>query len=152
MKLLVAQKSEKKLPSANYQLLKKNCSSSRCSITIFFVFILYITLKVIQFTLLEFCIFFGLRNLSRLWSCTCYCLHSRRQHIAEPLSYNNETCPDIYKQVCMQVKKQLSHLINTPTNAHTYNFYIKTFKISPTCFDPKIIFRELRCSLLKSHF
>jgi len=29
-------------------------------------------------------------------------------------------------------------------------FYIKTFKIAPTCFDPKIIFRELHCSLLKS--
>jgi len=27
-------------------------------------------------------------------------------------------------------------------------FYIKTFKIAPTCFDPKIIFRELHCSLL----
>jgi len=31
-------------------------------------------------------------------------------------------------------------------------FYIKTFKIASTCFDPKIIFRELHCSLLKSHF
>ena len=30
--------------------------------------------------------------------------------------------------------------------------YIKTLKIAPTCFDPKIIFRELHCSLLKSHF
>jgi len=29
-------------------------------------------------------------------------------------------------------------------------FHIKTFKIAPTCFDPKIILRELRCSLLKS--
>ena len=29
--------------------------------------------------------------------------------------------------------------------------YIETFKISPTCFDPKIIFRELCCSLLKSY-
>jgi len=28
-------------------------------------------------------------------------------------------------------------------------FYIKTFKIAPTCFHPKIIFRELHCSLLK---
>jgi len=36
---------------------------------------------------------------------------------------------------------------------HTYKFfYIKTFKIAPTCLDPKIIFRELRCSLLKLHF
>jgi len=35
---------------------------------------------------------------------------------------------------------------------HTYKiFYIKTFKIAPTYFDPKIIFRELHCSLLKSH-
>jgi len=34
---------------------------------------------------------------------------------------------------------------------HIYKiFYIKTFKIVPTCFDPKIIFRELHCSLLKS--
>jgi len=31
-------------------------------------------------------------------------------------------------------------------------FYIKTFKIASTCFDPKIIFREINCSLLKSHF
>jgi len=30
--------------------------------------------------------------------------------------------------------------------------YIKTFKIAPTCFDLKIIFRELHCSSLKSHF
>jgi len=29
-------------------------------------------------------------------------------------------------------------------------FHIKTFKITPTCFDPKIIFRELHFSLLKS--
>jgi len=30
--------------------------------------------------------------------------------------------------------------------------YIKTFKIAPTYFDPKIIFREPHCSSLKSHF
>ena len=37
------------------------------------------------------------------------------------------------------------------TNKCTYiNFHIKTLKIAPTCFDPKIILRELRCSLLKS--
>jgi len=30
--------------------------------------------------------------------------------------------------------------------------YIKAFKIAPTYFDPKIIFRELNCSSLKSHF
>ena len=41
------------------------------------------------------------------------------------------------------------HIISTLTNVHIQNFYIKTFKIAPTCFDPKIIFRELHCSLLK---
>jgi len=30
--------------------------------------------------------------------------------------------------------------------------YIKTFKVAPTRFDSKIIFRELHCSSLKSHF
>ena len=41
------------------------------------------------------------------------------------------------------------HIISTLTNVHIQNFYIKTFKIAPTCVDPKIIFRELHCSLLK---
>ena len=48
-----------------------------------------------------------------------------------------------------------SHLISTPTDElmHIHNIsYVKTFKIAPTCFDPKIIFRELHCFLLKSHF
>ena len=30
--------------------------------------------------------------------------------------------------------------------------FIKTFKIAPACFDPKIIFGVLHCSSLKSHF
>ena len=33
---------------------------------------------------------------------------------------------------------------------HYIKFHIKTLKIALTCFDPKIILRELRCSLLKS--
>ena len=33
---------------------------------------------------------------------------------------------------------------------HYIKFHIKTLKIAPTCFDPKTILRELRCSLLKS--
>jgi len=33
---------------------------------------------------------------------------------------------------------------------HYIIFHIKTLKIAPTCFDPEIILRELRCSLLKS--
>ena len=41
--------------------------------------------------------------------------------------------------------------ITLSTNKCTYiKFHIKTLKIAPTCFDPKIILRELRCSLLKS--
>jgi len=32
---------------------------------------------------------------------------------------------------------------------HYIKFHIKTLTIAPTCFDPKIILRELRCSLLK---
>jgi len=43
------------------------------------------------------------------------------------------------------------YLISTPTNAYIHILYIKTFKIAPTCFGPKIIFRELRCSLLKAY-
>jgi len=40
---------------------------------------------------------------------------------------------------------------NYHTNRYTYiQFHIKTLKIAPTCFDPKIILRELRCFLLKS--
>ena len=36
---------------------------------------------------------------------------------------------------------------------HTHKIvHIKTFEIAPTYFDPKIIFRELHCSPLKSHF
>ena len=33
---------------------------------------------------------------------------------------------------------------------HYIKFHIKTFKNAPTCFDPKIILREVSCSLLKS--
>jgi len=32
------------------------------------------------------------------------------------------------------------------------SFYIKTFKITLTLFDPKIIFRDLHCSWLKSRY
>ena len=33
---------------------------------------------------------------------------------------------------------------------HYIKFHIKTLKFALTCFDPKIILRERRCSLLKS--
>ena len=45
--------------------------------------------------------------------------------------------------------KNFLTLINSQ-QIHYIKFHIKTLKIAPTCFDPKIIFRELRCSLLKS--
>jgi len=54
---------------------------------------------------------------------------------------------------CDTLNPDFSHLSRTPTNARTYIFfYITTFKIAPTCFDPKIIFRELNCSLLSHIF
>ena len=31
---------------------------------------------------------------------------------------------------------------------HCIKFHIKTLKIALTCFDPKIILRELRCSFI----
>jgi len=44
------------------------------------------------------------------------------------------------------------HRITLITNQqmHYIKFHIKTLKIAPTCFDPEIILRELRCSLLNS--
>jgi len=47
-------------------------------------------------------------------------------------------------QIYIQSAHQLMHIHKI--------VYIKTFKIAPTCFDPKIIFRELHCSSQKSHF
>jgi len=44
----------------------------------------------------------------------------------------------------------LAHQLTHIHNIFSF-FYIKTFKIAPTCFDPKIIFRELHCSSLNSH-
>ena len=52
-----------------------------------------------------------------------------------------------------QVSTFLQYIISLQlsTNTCTYiKFHNKTLKIAPTCFDPKIILRELRCSLLKS--
>jgi len=43
---------------------------------------------------------------------------------------------------------QNEHLLfNEHINQRTYiKLYIKTFKIAPTCFDPKITFRELHAT------
>ena len=47
-----------------------------------------------------------------------------------------------------RVFRRIALIINQ--QMHYIKFHIKTPKIAPTCFDPKIITRELRCSLLKS--
>jgi len=61
-----------------------------------------------------------------------------------------------FEDSCFSVRNfptdKIFYLITTQTNVIHKSFYIKTFKIAPTCFVPKIIFRELHCSLLKSHF
>jgi len=44
---------------------------------------------------------------------------------------------------------QLMHILAHQLMHVRKKFYIKTFKIAPTCFDPKIIFKELHCSLIK---
>ena len=43
------------------------------------------------------------------------------------------------------------HTVSAGEQPQTYA-YKQTFKIAPTCFDPKIIFKRLHCSLLKLHF
>ena len=51
-----------------------------------------------------------------------------------------------------EVRITTTHPFTSITNQRMnyIKFHIKTLKIAPTCFDPKIILRELRCSLLKS--
>ena len=57
----------------------------------------------------------------------------------------------VYNQSSKDLKKKKFTSLQLSTNKCTYiKFHIKTLKIAPTCFDPKIILRELRCSLLKS--
>jgi len=49
--------------------------------------------------------------------------------------------------VSKKVSKFKGLIMNQQMTLHKIN--IKTFKIAPTCFDIKIIFTELRCSLLQ---
>ena len=44
--------------------------------------------------------------------------------------------------------RRITSIINQ--QMHYIKVHIKTLKIAPICFDPKIILRELRYSLLKS--
>ena len=60
------------------------------------------------------------------------------------------TCKTLKMCISNMIKTFLTYY-NYHTNKCTYiKFHIKTLKIAPTCFDPKVILRELRCSLLKS--
>ena len=68
-----------------------------------------------------------------------------------PLSPHLVICFLVYLNLILFINSYL--LFNHHTNKCTYiKFHFKTLKIAPTCFDRKIIFRELHCSLLKSHF
>ena len=75
--------------------------------------------------------------------------------LSEPFFY---TSTDNTKLLALLIGIELTNNIeftsfNYHTNKCTYiKFHIKTLKIAPTCFYPKIIFRELHFSLLKSHF
>ena len=53
---------------------------------------------------------------------------------------------------CKDVREglELNYTLVINQQMHYIKFHIKTLKIAPTCLDPKIILRELRCSLLKS--
>ena len=74
--------------------------------------------------------------------CVCVCVRARetrwRNHKKIKFSRISQLVTNNY------LAHQLMHIHKI--------VYIKTFKIAPTCFNPKIIFRELHCSSLKSHF
>jgi len=75
------------------------------------------------------------------------CSYEPFQHVAEFININ------LYFTVFNYVSNIFTKSFNQHTNQCTYNFfYVNLFKIDPTCFDHKIIFRELHCSLFKSHF
>jgi len=62
MKVLVAQKSEKNYHPPTTSYLRKTIRHGGVQLQYFLLFFLYITMKFIQFTFLEFCIFFILRK------------------------------------------------------------------------------------------
>jgi len=61
----------------------------------------------------------------------------------ELLEHINEISSSLHRAFLrvISLAHQLMHLHKS--------FYVKSLKISPTYFNPKIIFRELNCSLLK---
>ena len=64
------------------------------------------------------------------------------------LKYTNMKYRQNLSSLLHRAFRRITSIINQ--QMHYTKFRIKTFKIAPTCFDPKIILRELRCSLLKS--
>ena len=54
----------------------------------------------------------------------------------------------LFSSLLHRAFRRITLIINQ--QMHYIKFHIKTLKIAPTCFDPKIILRELYCSLLKS--
>ena len=69
------------------------------------------------------------------WSDRNTCAHNTKLFLSAP-----ETSTVNENTNTLIINQQMSYI----------KFHIKTLKIAPTCFDPKIILRELRCSLLKS--
>jgi len=56
----------------------------------------------------------------------------------------------LYLRIEIYIENISSNILIINKQMHYIKFHIKTLKIAPTFFDPKIILRELRCSLLKS--
>jgi len=57
---------------------------------------------------------------------------------------NRASCIILYNN------QQSTFILIINQQMHYIKFHIETIKIAPTCFDSKIILKELRCSLLKS--
>jgi hypothetical protein len=58
------------------------------------------------------------------------------------------TTPSYKSSLLHRAFRRITLILNR--QMHYIKFHIKSLKIAPTCFDPKIFLRELRCSLLKS--
>jgi len=74
---------------------------------------------------------------------------SRRESQIKYCNSKQRLCTQFFKVSILQHKSSYITLIINQ-QMHYIKFRIKTTKIAPTYFDPKIILKELRCSLLKS--
>jgi len=64
------------------------------------------------------------------------------------LKLQHSACMSLERLMHLSITCRVTLIINQ--QIHYIKFHIKTLKIASTYFDPKIILRELRCSLLKS--